>query len=572
MMIFNGVEGIFMSLRRRLSILVAIALAPSLLVTTYNAVHWKIFLEDEAHTTALSAARFTSAEFEQIIDNSRQLMTAITKYPAVPDHEEECTSYFKSVIADIPIYREAAIIDTDGKFHCSTIPIPPTLDVRDRIYFYEPLKTGKFTVGTITEGRVTHSTSIHLSMPYQDTNGSLRGVIVLILNPEKLAENLPAYPWRSEHRLIVLDREGSLVLTIPTKDFGDVEAIAKVIFPKIAHTPSGTIDIKGLNGRTEIVGYAPLNETSGLFTAVAIDRDSALAETSVINVRGIAFELVGIIIAMIGVWLAAYIMIDRPIRAIIKSAHKRETGDTSAQFPRLRFSTEFGQLSAALSRMSDRIDELLKQKDLLLRELQHRVMNSLNLLSSLLEMQRRYLSDPTAKEHLANARDRIIAMGTVYRYLYQAHTLEYVEFSEFLHNICNRSEAAYIGTNKLSIAVEAEPLQLSGTHAISLGMLTHELITNALKHAYSENAPGTIKITLKHKDDGSIDFRIADSGRGLPDDFQMGTKSSLGMTVIAATVRQFGGTLEINRLEPGTEFVIHLPASIEHRPEPSSER
>jgi two-component sensor histidine kinase len=96
-------------------------------------------------------------------------------------------------------------------------------------------------------------------------------------------------------------------------------------------------------------------------------------------------------------------------------------------------------------------------------------------------------------------------------------------------------------------------------------MLTHELITNALKHAYAENAPGVIKITLKHRDDGSVDFRIADSGRGLPDDFQIATDSSLGMTVVSSTVRQLGGTLEVNRLEPGTEFLIHLPASIEQK-------
>jgi len=103
-----------MSLRRRLSVLVAIALAPPLLLTAYDAARWKKFLEDEAHTTALSAARFTSAEFAQIIDSGRQLMTAMANYPGVPDHEEECSSYFKSVIADIPIYREAAIIDTDA--------------------------------------------------------------------------------------------------------------------------------------------------------------------------------------------------------------------------------------------------------------------------------------------------------------------------------------------------------------------------------------------------------------------------------------------------------------------------
>ena len=553
-----------MSLRRRLTALVAIALIPSLLLSAYNAARWKVFLEDEANTTALSAARFKSAEFGLVIDNSRQLMTAMAKYPNIRGHEEECTSYFKSVIADIPIYREAAIIDTDGKFHCSTIPIPPTLDVRDRIYFYEPLKTGKLTVGTITQS-VTRSRSIHLSMPYKDADGSIRGVIVLTLNPEKLAEVLPAHPWRSEHRLIVLDREGSLVLTIPPSDFENVESISKSVFPKIEHAPAGTMDIKGPNGRTEIMGFVPLHDASeGLFTAVAIDRDSALTGASIINVQGIAFNLIALILAVIGVWLAAYLMIDRPIRALIKSAGKRQAGDISTPFPKLRLSTEFRQLSAALSRMSNRINELLKQKDLLLRELQHRVMNSLNILSSLLDVQRRYVVDPAAKEHLANARDRVIAMGTVYRHLYQAHTLEYVEFSEFLNTICNTSETAYVGGSRLSIEVEAEPVQLSSAHAIALGMLTHELITNALKHAYSDGVRGRIKVILKHMDN-DIELRFSDNGRGLPDNFQMETTSSLGMKIIASTVRQLGGTLEINRLEPGTEFVIRLPSSIEHK-------
>ena len=192
-------------------------------------------------------------------------------------------------------------------------------------------------------------------------------------------------------------------------------------------------------------------------------------------------------------------------------------------------------------------------------------MNSLNILSSLLDVQRRYVVDPAAKEHLANARDRIIAMGTVYRHLYQAHTLEYVEFSEFLNTICNSSETAYVRSSKLSIEVEAEPLQLSGAHAIALGMLTHELISNALKHAYSDGVPGHIKVILKHNDNGIIELRFSDNGRGFPDNFQIEATSSLGMKIIASTVRQLGGNLEINRLEPGTEFVIRLPSSIEYK-------
>ena len=292
--------------------------------------------------------------------------------------------------------------------------------------------------------------------------------------------------------------------------------------------------------------------------AVALDRNSALAETAIINVRGIAFAFIFIILAVISVWLAAYLMIDRPVRRIIKTARKREFGDTSAAFPKFRYSDEFGQLSAALTRMSGRIDELLKQKDLLLRELQHRVMNSLALLSSLLEMQRRSTKNSVAKETLADARDRVVAMGTVYRHLYQTNTSEYVEFGDFLRTICGTSASAYVGTRK-SMKVDTKSLELSGPHAISLGMVTHELITNALKHAYSSDKSGSIKVTLKHKKRGGIDLSI----RGLPADFNIeGKSSSLGMKIVASTVRQFGGTLEINRLKPGTEFVIHLPANI----------
>jgi two-component sensor histidine kinase len=439
-----------MRLRRRLSVLVVIALVPSLLLTAYNAVRWRIFIENETRATALSEARFASS-------------------------------------------------------------------------------------------------------------GVLTG------DSEQLTEKFRAYQWGPEHRLLVLDGQGSLILTLPTNDpQEEADALAKSISRLISSAKSGTIDIKDSSGRSLIVGVAAsASAPENLFTAVALDRDSALAETSIVNVRGIVLDGIFIILAVIFVWSAGYFMIDRPIRAIIKSSRKWESGDTSVAFPKFRYSDEFGQLSAALTRMSGTIAELFKQKDLLLRELQHRVMNSLTLLSSLLEMQRRSTNSSVAKESLADARDRVIAMGTVYRQLYQTETLEYVEFSEFLRTICSTSGSAYVGDTRPSIGVKADSLELSSQHAIALGMLTHELITNALKHAFSEGESGSIKITLKHKKRRGIHLSIADRGRGLPAGFKIDNESSsLGMKIVASTVQQLGGTLEINRLDPGTEFVIRLPANI----------
>ena len=176
-----------MSLRFRLSILVAAAVAPSLALVSYNSYTWKDFLEADAGDEALAAARLVSAELTQLLEGTRRIMTTMMKHPAVPEREEECAAYFKSVIADLNIYREAAFIDRDAKFHCSTIRIPATLDVRDRVYFREPLERGGLTVGTLTVGRVTGETSIHVSTRYHSPNASADGVVVLILNPEIIA-------------------------------------------------------------------------------------------------------------------------------------------------------------------------------------------------------------------------------------------------------------------------------------------------------------------------------------------------------------------------------------------------
>lgn len=549
-----------MSLRRRLSVLVAIALMPPLLLTLYNTVRWQLVLEREARAEVLAVARLVSAEMAQVVEGARQLMVAISKHPAVPDREAECAAYFKSVIAGIPLFREAAVIDPAGNFHCSTIPIPPTLNVRDRIYFQEPQFTGQLAIGTLVTGRVTHESSVHISMPYTDVNGQKRGVVVLVLNPERLAQNFDTRPWRSRYRLTVFDRDGASVLTSPRDGSEEAQAVARDLFAKISSTPPGTLDAKGPQDNLEIVGFVPVDTSpASLFVTVAIDRELALAEAKFVNARSLAFALITMLLAIGGAWIATYFLINRPIRAIVNTARRRESGDISAPFP--QFSSEFGRLSAALSRMSDNIHDLVEQKSFLLRELQHRVMNSLALLSSVLEMQKRYVRNPTAREHLSRARDRVVAMGTVYRYLYQANASDHIEFSSFLKLICEESQNAYAGAHKPTISVDVEPLQLSSSHAISLAMLTHELITNALKHAYPPDEPGPIHVALIHSKN-TVELTVADEGRGVPEDFQVGQSDSLGMKVILSTATQLGGKLEVNRLERGTAFVIRLPASL----------
>ena len=552
-----------MSLRYRLLILVAVALAPPLAITAYNTLRWQYFLERELREEALAAARLVSAELSQIVEGSRQLMIAMGRHPAVPENEAECASYFKSVIESLPTYREAAVIGMDGKFRCSTIPIPPTLDVSDRLYYSGPLKSGELTVGTLVQGRVTRSTSIHLSMPYKRGDGITRGVIVLILNPERVAQDLSVRPWRTNHRVIVLDREGSLVFTIPQQGEEDARKIAAKVFRKALLSEAGTDDAEDARGRPQIVGYAPLEDAPrGLVTAVAIDREVAMADVRRTAWRSIWFALAAIVLAIGGTFWVTNELIRKPMKSILRVVNLREKGQDRCAFPCAR---PLDRAWAVECRAVAHV-ELHRcasgSEDFLLRELQHRVMNSLNLLSSVLDLQRRHVRDSEAGEQLARARDRVLSMGTVYRQLYQSDHAGQVEFAEFLRKVCEESQHAYAGLNKPVIEVQAEPLLISGSKAVALAVLTHELITNALKHAYADGETGPILVSLKKAADGGYELRFTDRGRGLPPDFNLGETKSLGLKVITGTARQLGGSVEISRLEKGTEFLIRLPADI----------
>lgn len=548
-----------MSLRFRLAVLVAAAVAPSLALIGYNSYSWKEFLEADSGNEALASAHLVSAELNQLLDGSRRLMSAMMKHPAVPDREEECTAYFKSVIEGLDIYREAAFIGRDAKFHCSTIPIPASLDVRDRIYFYEPLQSGRFTVGTLTVGRATGKTSVHISMPYRSPDGHVDGIMTLILDPEKIGQQFEAREWPPDHRLTVFDRDGAVVLRIPKQSDAAVPTKREEeIFRRSRDAPAGWFQLQDKN-HAENVGFIPLKDAPvGLVVAVGIDNQIALSRLRSISMRSFLVGLLAIALAMIATWFAAHVLIRRPVLAMVETAHRREKGDTSAQFPKLRTASELGTLSIALASMSEKVDRLLEQKEFLMRELQHRVMNSLNILSSLLVLQGKHASDGAVRDQLGRAQQRVLAMGAVYRHLYSADVNARVEFGELLTMICRESERAYVGSARPSIICEAEKVEVSGNQAASLAVLAHELITNALKHAYPEGQAGPILVKLKRGKDGVVDLRVSDQGQGIPEDVSPDRPPSLGFKVIMATVRQFNAKLEIRRLNPGTEIVIRF--------------
>ena len=201
----------------------------------------------------------------------------------------------------------------------------------------------------------------------------------------------------------------------------------------------------------------------------------------------------------------------------------------------------------------------LAQRDLLLREVYHRVKNNLQIVDSLLIMQSRRVGDPQAKEALNSLRGRVYALGLVHQQLMGSKDLETFDIAPFLEEL-SRHLLEGVGGTGVSLAVRAAPLKVDLDFAIPLGLLVTELVTNSIKHAF-DGQGGAIEVVLEEVENGQMELRVADDGKGYAPSVKGGPAPSLGASIIDGLVRQLKGALTIS-VNGGTHSVIRLPAPV----------
>lgn len=195
----------------------------------------------------------------------------------------------------------------------------------------------------------------------------------------------------------------------------------------------------------------------------------------------------------------------------------------------------------ALEQSKADLEQALRQRDLLLREVYHRVKNNLQVVDGLLLLQKRRINDAEAKSQLQQTRDRIFALGLVHHQLMGSADLQTFDVSPFLNQLVDNLRAA---GNAPSVAIEvsAGPIKVDLDFAIPLGLIVTELVTNALKHAFL-GVPGRITVALEEDGEGTLTLLVADDGKGLPADGGYSQNTGLGMKIVAGLLDQIGGRL-----------------------------
>lgn len=210
---------------------------------------------------------------------------------------------------------------------------------------------------------------------------------------------------------------------------------------------------------------------------------------------------------------------------------------------------------AAARRLVEERNAKLAERELLFQELQHRVGNDFAIVNSLLDLQRRRSGNPETRGALEQAMGRIRSISRIHRQIYALPETRHIDLRQYLRDLCAGLTDATLPPAGVTLSCHCDEAYMSRDRALSLGLATNELVTNAVKHAFAEAREGTISVAFTRAADG-WQLMVADNGIGLP----QGRKPGLGTGLIEQFVRQAAGTLTLTA-ENGTQAIIHLPAN-----------
>lgn len=224
-----------------------------------------------------------------------------------------------------------------------------------------------------------------------------------------------------------------------------------------------------------------------------------------------------------------------------------------------------------------RAEEALTQmEDIRKKEIHHRIKNNLQVISTLLYLESGNFSDENVIEAFRDSQHRVKSMALVHEKLYQSEDMISVDFSDYIQNLINYLFRAYsVGSGNVSLKLDVDDVFLGMDTAVPLGIIINELVSNSLKHAFSERENGEICICLKKEEDAAPDpenhdmeveskiktigkyflLTVRDNGKGFPEEIDFMETDSLGLQLVVSLVEQIEGSIELN-IESGTEFRI----------------
>lgn len=241
--------------------------------------------------------------------------------------------------------------------------------------------------------------------------------------------------------------------------------------------------------------------------------------------------------------------LDRLPQAIRRARRENEAAEAKKEAER--------KLNASLIEK----DRLLREKDVLLQEVHHRVNNNLQIVCSLLSMQSDSTTDAPLASALRESQKRVHSMAIIHAMLYASSNLSDIDFAEYIQVLAAEVFSSYgLDPARIQLVFELQPLRFEIGRAIPCGLILNELLSNALKYAFPDRHTGQIRVSLQQHE-LHTQLTVEDSGVGLPETYSPDEAKSLGLRIVSTLTRQLGASMEITS-NRGAQFVLRLPNDV----------
>lgn len=465
--------------------------------------------------------------------------------------------FFASLILRNTLYSTILAVDTEGYVIAAGIPVTG-YSLADREYLNAARAYRGFYIGAPVVSRSTGVPIIPAALPILDPEGDVRLILVAAVRLSAIKDSYADLPVPGGAVVELLDRTGERMLAIPAgaQDGGAQDilfALERDIRVDFSPAPAFSARIAVGKAFLENIGY-PSSFWLVVISAASMLLSAALAAYLYDRSVGKRFAALTALAERIGGedptphpgprrW-SELALLERTLRNSSRALRKRER--------------ELRSSAAALHAS-------IAEKNVLIKEIHHRVKNNFQVISSLLSLQALKQEDEAVVSILEESRNRIQSMALIHEQLYQTEIFSRIDFGEYCRSLADQVGVAYRdaapGVRTRVVAGEA-PLTLDA--AVPLGLALNELLSNSFKHAFPDDGPGEITVRLGVADGNRALLTVEDDGVGLPADPALRREGSLGLELVSTLALQLRGSLTSGPARsrddrPGTRFELSFP-------------
>jgi two-component system, sensor histidine kinase PdtaS len=465
-----------------------------------------------ARIRAISSAEVVAANFEWVGETSHQLLQRVDDFvgPNLDALPANALGFLKEAVSTLPGSPKIYLVGADGGTRLTTDPEFKPIDIRDRDYFKAVANGAATYISPMLVSRL-NGEQIFVISKRVERNGVFVGAAIVSFNSQLIEKVWNSLRFDPTSTVSVVREDGLIVARYPHLEEA-MDISASVLFTTyLPHKPNGTYDaISMVDGLRRIVAYRRV-EGSKLIAIASIGHDVAFAPFYKFSVLSLAVALPLAVFLAFLAWIT--------YRWLARETRQRD------------------QLAAAL-----------ESNQMLFREIHHRVKNNLQAVNSLVNLQK---IDPGVKQEMSH---RIQAMVAVHEQIYRNDQFGLVDASAYIPAIIGKLVESY--GREVKVNYDLEAIEVDREHALPLGLVTNEVVSNAIKYAFPDNRDGTLTVTLKKTEDGGTGIlTIHDDGIGFdPETSAKGTGSKL----ISGLVAQIQGETGYH-FEQGTRFEMRFP-------------